>query len=48
VGAASRAALVARAASSGQRIYAVHFPFPGVGKIVQEKGGYTWAPEAMR
>ena len=47
VGAASRAALVARVASSGQRIYAVHFPFPGVGKIVQEKGGYTWVPEAM-
>jgi glyoxylase-like metal-dependent hydrolase (beta-lactamase superfamily II) len=48
VGAASRSALVARAALSGQRIYAVHFPFPGVGKIVQEKGGYAWAPEAMR
>jgi len=47
IGAASRTALVARSASSGQRIYAVHFPFPGVGKIVQGKGGYTWMAEAM-
>ena len=47
VGAASRSAFVARAALSGQRIYVVHFPFPGIGKIVQEKGGYTWAPEAL-
>jgi glyoxylase-like metal-dependent hydrolase (beta-lactamase superfamily II) len=47
VGAESRTALVARSASSGQRIYAVHFPFPGVGKIVQEKAGYRWMPEAM-
>ena len=47
VGAASRSAFIARVALSGQRIYVVHFPFPGIGKIVQEKGGYTWAPEAM-
>ena len=33
VGAASRSAVVARAALSGQRIYVVHFPFPGIGKI---------------
>jgi glyoxylase-like metal-dependent hydrolase (beta-lactamase superfamily II) len=48
VGASSRSALVARSASSGQRIYAVHFPFPGVGKIVEEKDGYTWMPEGAR
>ena len=48
VSASSRAALIARSASSGQRIYAVHFPFPGVGKIAQDKGGgYTWVPETL-
>ena len=30
---ASRKALLARSAASGQLIYAIHFPFPGVGKI---------------
>jgi hypothetical protein len=43
--AASRAALLARAASTGQRIYAGHFPFPGLGKVVQNKNGYVWVPE---
>lgn len=46
-GAASRAALVAQAATTGQRLYAEHFPFPGVGKIVEHKDGYAWAPEAL-
>jgi glyoxylase-like metal-dependent hydrolase (beta-lactamase superfamily II) len=48
VSAASRAALIARSASSGQRIYAVHFPFPGIGKITQEKDGPTWLPEELQ
>lgn len=47
VGSASRAALVARSAVSGQRIYAVHFPFPGVGKIVKPNGEYEWVPEHL-
>jgi glyoxylase-like metal-dependent hydrolase (beta-lactamase superfamily II) len=46
-GAASRVALVSQSATSGQRLYGEHFPFPGVGKIVKEKGGYTWVPEAV-
>jgi glyoxylase-like metal-dependent hydrolase (beta-lactamase superfamily II) len=46
-GAASRVALDKRAAVSGERIYAVHFPFPGLGKIVQEKGGFVWVPESI-
>jgi glyoxylase-like metal-dependent hydrolase (beta-lactamase superfamily II) len=46
-GAASRVALVAEAAKTGQRLYAEHFPFPGVGKIVMQKGGYAWVPESM-
>jgi glyoxylase-like metal-dependent hydrolase (beta-lactamase superfamily II) len=45
--AASRVALVARVAAGGQRLYAVHFPFPGVGKIVKQDSGYTWVPEAL-
>jgi len=44
-GAASRLALDKRAAASGERLFAVHFPFPGLGKIVEEKDGYAWVPE---
>jgi len=46
-GAASRAALVAQSAATGQRLYAEHFPFPGVGKIVKSKKGDTWVPETL-
>jgi glyoxylase-like metal-dependent hydrolase (beta-lactamase superfamily II) len=46
--AASRVSLVARVAASGQRLYAVHFPFPGVGKIVKRDGVDTWVPESLR
>ena len=42
---ASRQALLARSADSGQRIYAVHFPFPGVGKIERRADGFAWIPE---
>ena len=44
-GAASRASLVAELADSGQRIYSVHFPFPGLGRIEQRDGTYVWVPE---
>jgi glyoxylase-like metal-dependent hydrolase (beta-lactamase superfamily II) len=44
-GAASRVALVKRAAATGQRIFAVHFPFPGIGKIVKQNDSYVWVPE---
>jgi glyoxylase-like metal-dependent hydrolase (beta-lactamase superfamily II) len=46
-GAASRVALVSQSAASGQRLYAEHFPFPGVGKIIKDKSGYTWVPESL-
>jgi len=46
-GAASRVAFVSQSAASGQRLYAEHFPFPGVGKIVKDKDGYTWVPESL-
>lgn len=45
--AASRVSLVGRVAASGQRLYAVHFPFPGVGKIVKKEGSYIWVTEAL-
>jgi glyoxylase-like metal-dependent hydrolase (beta-lactamase superfamily II) len=46
-GAASRVAFLARVAASGQRLYGVHLPFPGVGKIVKQDGGYSWVPESL-
>ncbi|MBS0418402.1 MAG: MBL fold metallo-hydrolase [Proteobacteria bacterium] len=46
-GAASRAALVAQSAATGQRLYAEHFPFPGLGKIVKSKKGDVWVPETL-
>lgn len=42
---ASRAALLADTAASGQRIYAVHFPFPGIGKFKKRENGYVWVAE---
>ena len=44
-GAKSRAALIADSAAKGQRIYAVHFPFPGVGKFEKQGEGYVWVAE---
>jgi glyoxylase-like metal-dependent hydrolase (beta-lactamase superfamily II) len=43
----TRVAFVERVAASGQRLYAVHFPFPGVGRIVKQGSGYTWVPESL-
>lgn len=42
---ASRAKLIADSAASGQRIYAVHFPFPGLGKFEKKGEGYAWVAE---
>lgn len=41
---ASRSNLLSDVARSGQLLYAVHFPFPGLGKIQQQDGGYIWVP----
>jgi glyoxylase-like metal-dependent hydrolase (beta-lactamase superfamily II) len=40
--AASRAAVLADNAKSGRLIYAVHFPFPGIGKIQRQGDSYVW------
>jgi glyoxylase-like metal-dependent hydrolase (beta-lactamase superfamily II) len=45
IGAKTRTALAARSAASGQRIYAVHFPFPGLGKIEKRGDGTAWSAE---
>jgi len=42
---ASRAALLKRAADGNLRLYAVHFPFPGLGRIQAGDDGFTWVPE---
>jgi glyoxylase-like metal-dependent hydrolase (beta-lactamase superfamily II) len=42
---ASRKEVMARSAETGQRIYAVHFPFPGLGKFTKQGGGFVWTPE---
>ena len=41
----SRNEVLAQSAASGQRIYAVHFPFPNVGKFEKRGEGYVWIPE---
>jgi len=41
----SRTNLVNNAARSAQRIYAVHFPFPGLGTIEQHGDVTVWVPE---
>jgi len=41
----SRSELLARSAASNQRIHAVHFPFPGLGKIERRADGFIWVAE---
>jgi glyoxylase-like metal-dependent hydrolase (beta-lactamase superfamily II) len=42
---ASRKAVIEQSAANGQRIYAVHFPFPGLGAFTAQGDGYVWTPE---
>jgi len=44
-GAASRVALIDQLAKSGERVFAVHFPFPGLGKIQKQGDTAMWMPE---
>jgi glyoxylase-like metal-dependent hydrolase (beta-lactamase superfamily II) len=44
----SRADLIARSAANGQRIFAVHFPFPGLGKFDKRGDGFVWVAEGQR
>ena len=45
VATASRVTLIDSLAASGSRVYAVHFPFPGVGKMVKQGAGDAWVGE---
>ncbi len=40
-----RRALLQRAADEDLRVYAVHFPFPGLGRIRAQGEGFVWMPE---
>lgn len=42
---ASRKALLARASDQHLRLYAPHFPFPGLGTIRHDGASYAWVPE---
>lgn len=42
---ASRRALLQRAADQKLRLYAVHFPFPGRGRVQAQGDGFVWVPE---
>jgi len=41
----SRKELLEKNAASGQRIYAVHFPYPGLGKFEKQGEKIVWVPE---
>jgi glyoxylase-like metal-dependent hydrolase (beta-lactamase superfamily II) len=45
-GVATRQGLLERGASDGARIYAVHFPFPGLGRFQRHDDGFVWVPES--
>ena len=45
VAAETRKALIAQLAASKQRIYAVHFPFPGLGTIGKQGDKFVWVGE---
>ena len=45
VATASRVALVNDLAASGARVYSVHFPFPGIGKLEKQGDKAVWVAE---
>ena len=42
---ATRQDLLERGAEGSLRYYGVHFPYPGIGRIVQRDGEHVWTPE---
>jgi glyoxylase-like metal-dependent hydrolase (beta-lactamase superfamily II) len=44
-GMATRTAELARLAKTHERVFAPHFPFPGVGWIIAKGDGYAWMPD---
>ncbi len=47
IGQKNRLDVIAKSAESGQRIYGVHFPYPGVGKFERQGDGFVWVPETL-
>lgn len=43
-GITSREATLARLAASHERVFAPHFPFPGIGRVARSGTGYVWRP----
>jgi len=43
---ATRQNLLERAATQSLRVYGVHFPFPGLGRIRRDDDGFVWTPDA--
>lgn len=43
---ASRKALLERAATENLRVYGVHFPWPGIGRVTKDGDTYVWTPES--
>jgi len=43
---AMRQATLAKLAADHARVFAAHFPFPGIGQVVAEGQGLVWKPEA--
>ncbi len=43
-GAMTRRTELARLAGAGEWVFAPHFPFPGIGRIVARGDGYAWIP----
>jgi len=41
----TRKATFARLAKSHELVFAPHFPYPGVGRVVADGDAYTWVPE---
>ncbi|HVF16495.1 MAG TPA: MBL fold metallo-hydrolase [Steroidobacteraceae bacterium] len=41
----SRKEVIENAAANGQRVYAVHFPFPGLGKFAKQADNFVWVAE---
>ena len=43
-----RRELLQCAADDRTRVYAVHFPFPGLGRFETQGEGFAWVPDAGR
>jgi len=45
LGAAQRAGELGRLAASHEQMFAVHFPFPGIGYVVRKGAGFAFVPK---